>query len=189
MVDRGEPLAVNEEEPMATFLDAMREEANGPLTGLFASSGDPDPRLASIGVKFVTEDGVCVSPSVDAPWFEEDDFEHGEGLYSRKTREFASNNDLDGSDISSQWEVVKEELKEMAEEFERAEPHLPDGEIAKGALGEEMADAVFTIHLLAHLAGINLRDAFREKADYNLEKSGQRDESGKIIDDAEVTDE
>ena len=46
-----------------------------------------------------------------------------------------------------------------------------------------MADAVFTIHLLAHLAGVNLRREFIEKANYNLEKSGQRDESGKIIDD------
>jgi len=186
MVERGEPLAVNEEEPIGTFLDAMREEVNGPVGSLFAD----DPRLASLKATFVAEGPMSVSSSVDAPWFDEEDFEHGDGLYTRKTREFASNNDLDESDIPSQWEVVKEELREMADaysEFEGLARTTAEGaamQSTRSSLAEEMADAVFTIHLLAHLAGVNLREEFREKADYNLEKSGERDENGKIIDDA-----
>ena len=125
----------------------------------------------------------------------EEELEHGVDVYQRFTEEFATNNDLEPEDAPQQWGVVLEELDEMRIEFEELRfEHIPefgsDGwGVAAGnepvePLAEEMADAVFTIHLLARMLDIDLRREFIEKANYNLEKSGQRDEKGKIIDDA-----
>ena len=191
MVERGEPLGVNEEAPIGEFLDHMREETES-MGALFDLE---DARLASIGATFVSAGGISATPSIDAVWFDEEDFNHAEGLYSRKTREFLDKHDLDESDIPAHWKVIEEEIdefKEAFEEFEYLETTTAEGaamQSVRSSLAEEMADVVFTIHLLAHLSGIDLRQQFREKADYNLQKSGQRNEEGKIIDDAEDTDE
>lgn len=120
-------------------------------------------------------------------------------LYQRLTEKFRQQNDLDAADITTQWSVVEEEIDEMNEEFKTLrKEHIPhfgsDGWKAAAGnppverLAEEMVDAIYTIHLAARMLDIDLRERYREKAEYNLEKSGERDENGKIIDDAEVGD-
>lgn len=113
-------------------------------------------------------------------------------LYQRYVSQFADNNDLDHRDIDSQWLVVEEEIEEMQSAFEqwRGEAEIPiaDADL-KEDLREEMIDVLFTIHLAGWMLGLDLRDAFVQKASYNLGKSGERDENGKIIDDAGGNDE
>lgn len=118
-------------------------------------------------------------------------------LYERRTNEFARKNDLDSSDARSQWDVVQEEIEEFEEAWERVEPWLPEddplspellSEPSLDDLEEEAADVVFTVFLLADLLGMDLRKRFDEKSRYNLQKSGERDENGKIIDDAGGSD-
>jgi len=198
MSEPGEELSVAEDAELSEFVEHMRSEVAKMMAPLFGTESER-LRLASLEATFVSG-GVSASSSIDAQWFEEEDFEHGVDEYQRLTDEFASNNNLEPEDAPSQWDVVEEELEEMEQEFLSLKyDHIPEfgsdgwataaGEEPLEPLAEEMADAIFTIHLLAHLAGVNLREEFREKADYNLEKSGQRDENGKIIDDAEVADE
>jgi len=199
MTDRGEPLAVADDASLREFVEAMRENVAG-MTGAIFGTDEDDLRLASLSATFVSGDGYSASSSIDAQWFEEGDFEHGIDEYQRLAEEFASNNDLEPDDAPSQWDVVEEEFRELREEFERLRfDHVPEfGSDGWGAaagnkpvepLAEEMADAVFTIHLLARMLGVDLRREFVEKAEYNLEKSGERDENGKIIDDAEASDD
>jgi NTP pyrophosphatase (non-canonical NTP hydrolase) len=184
MVDAGEELTVNEDASLSEFVEQMRRQTEQMVVPMFGDE-EPDLRLAALKATFVEPSaGFSASPGIDAQWFEEEEFEHGVDEYQRLVQEFASENNLGQSDIDSQWSVVEEEIEEMFEAFE-AYRYTMDAAGAREALAEEMADAIFTIHLLAHLAGVNLRREFIEKANYNLEKSGQRDESGKIIDDAE----
>jgi len=180
-------LSVNEDASLTEFVEHMRRESEqmaGPLFG-----EEVNLRLAALNATFVEHSvGFSASPGIEAQWFDAEEYEHGLDEYQRLVQEFASENNLGQSDIDSQWSVVEEEIEEMFEAFEAF--HYGAGSLAgREAMAEEMADAIFTIHLLAHLAGVNLRREFIEKANYNLEKSGQRDESEKIIDDAEETNE
>lgn len=111
-------------------------------------------------------------------------------IYQRYVSQFAEMNDLDYTDIESQWLVVEEEIEEMEDAYDnwikiwdhsRDPATHPD---ILSDLAEEMADAIYTIHLAAWMLDIDLREEFIEKASYNLGKSGERDENGKIIDDA-----
>jgi NTP pyrophosphatase (non-canonical NTP hydrolase) len=50
-------------------------------------------------------------------------------------------------------------------------------------VAEEAADALITVHILCELIGIDIADAYKKKMRYNLTKSGERDENGKVVDD------
>lgn len=115
--------------------------------------------------------------------------------YTRLAGAFRDKHELTADDIDAQWNVVQEEIDEMLDAF--TERHATEAAAMFGAgdapteeatedLAEEMADVLFTIHLTARMLGIDLRSAYIEKAKKNLEKSTERDENGKITDDAEV---
>lgn len=121
-------------------------------------------------------------------------------LYQRLTDRFAAKHGLGAADIESQWLVVEEEIEEMLREYDDLKRnHIPeiaytdpkpegweraaDTEVME-PLAMEMADVVFTLHLAARMLGIDLRTAFERKARYNLEKTGEVDANGKIVDDA-----
>jgi NTP pyrophosphatase (non-canonical NTP hydrolase) len=186
-----EELSVNEDASLTEFVDEMRRQCEQMVIPIF---GDEEPtlRLAALNATFVEHSaGFSASPGIEAQWFDETEFEHGVDEYQRLTEEFATNNDLEPEDAPQQWEVVEEEFEELEEAFSAFEPWSDTGAPPawRESLAEEMADAVFTIHLLARMLNIDLRREFIEKANYNLEKSGQRDESGKIIDDAGENDD
>jgi NTP pyrophosphatase (non-canonical NTP hydrolase) len=195
--DTEEELSVNEDASLTEFVEEMRRQSKQIVEPLFGE--DTTLRLAALNATFVEHSvGFAASPGIEAQWFDETEFEHGLDEYQRLVQEFATNNDLEPEDAPQQWEVVEEELDEMREEFEELRfEHVPmfgEWSTAAGSepvepLAEEMADAIFTIHLLASMLGIDLRREFIEKANYNLEKSGQRNEDGKIIDDAEETEQ
>jgi len=191
-----EELSVSEDALLAEFVTEMRRQCEQMVVPIFGDE-NPDLRLATLNATFVEHSaGFSASPGLEAQWFDEEEFEHGIDMYQRLVQEFASNNDLEPEDAPSQWGVVEEEFEEMRAEFEELRfEHIPEfgsdgwdaaaGNEPLDSLAEEMADAIFTIHLLARMLDIDLRREFIEKANYNLEKSGQRDENGKIIDDAE----
>lgn len=112
--------------------------------------------------------------------------------YSRLAGAFADKHGLTSDDVESQWDVVEEEIEELEEAYEMWSLFLEtDGAYkpdpgAERDLAEEMADVLFTVHLLARMIGIDLRSEYVQKSLYNLEKSPDRDGNGKITDDAEV---
>lgn len=112
--------------------------------------------------------------------------------YTRLARSFAHKHDLTGVDVDEQWEVVQEEIRELEDAFNEWQAASAADQMFGGSNGphalddltEEMADVLFTVHLLGEMLEINLRDRYIEKAKYNLQKSTERDENGKITDDA-----
>lgn len=77
-----------------------------------------------------------------------------------------------GSD--AQHEVVKEEFEEYIEAYESGD--------FEGCI-EEMVDVLVTIFIQADRMGVDIGKAYNEKMYYNLAKSGQMDEDGKVVDD------
>ena len=76
-----------------------------------------------------------------------------------------------------QFDVAMEEVDEMVDAF-----YDEDAE----ACVEEMADVLVTIHVLADRMNVDLPEAYRRKMNYNLHKTGERDENGKVTDDVEM---
>lgn len=77
----------------------------------------------------------------------------------------------------AQFEVVQEEF----EEFEEAYESGSDGELA-----EEVADCLVTLFVISEMMELDISEAYERKMEYNLEKTGERDMSGKIVDNAEI---
>lgn len=75
----------------------------------------------------------------------------------------------------AQQDVVEEEFEEYIEAYE-------NGDLE--AVVEEMADVLVTIFIQADRMGIDIDSAYQAKMEYNLGKSGEVDESGKVVDDA-----
>lgn len=78
---------------------------------------------------------------------------------------------------TTQHDVVLEESQEYDEAYRKGE---------MDAVAEELADMLVTIYLQADIMGIDIEQAYRAKMRYNIEKSDERNEDGKITDDAEV---
>lgn len=78
----------------------------------------------------------------------------------------------------AQHDVVVEEFEEYIEAY-------INGDLEKVA--EEMADVLVTIFIQADRMGVDIDEAYQRKMEYNLQKSGERDENGKVVDDVEVT--
>ena len=100
---------------------------------------------------------------------------------------FAAKKDLSGdpqSDTHLLSEVLHEQAQTMSlDEIERQSDS--EGEITakRPAVAEEAADALITVHVLCELIGIDVAQAYQDKMQYNLTKSGRTDENGKVIDD------
>ena len=86
----------------------------------------------------------------------------------------------DGSDktqvelIEDQYEVTEEEMEEFVRAFNFE---------GKEAVAEEAADVLVTLFVLADRMDFDLREAYMLKMGYNLEKSGETDSNGKVVDD------
>lgn len=51
---------------------------------------------------------------------------------------------------------------------------------------EEAADVLVTLFVMNRIAEIDLKGAYEAKMEYNMAKSGEKDENGKAVDDAEI---
>jgi NTP pyrophosphatase (non-canonical NTP hydrolase) len=100
-------------------------------------------------------------------------------LYKRLTREFhdAAGIDHEGTkEDELLWvSMLTEEVGELAEAVNKDK----DDDI-----GEELADVVIVAFGMARVCGIDMREEFIEKMEYNLDKSGAKTEGGKVVDDA-----
>ena len=78
----------------------------------------------------------------------------------------------------AQHDVVVEEFEEYIEAYLNRD---------EAGVAEEMADVLVTIFIQADRMGIDINEAYQRKMEYNLQKSGDVDENGKVVDDVEVT--
>jgi len=96
--------------------------------------------------------------------------------------------------IEAQHRVAQEEFRELTDEvvtYLEALKMAEAGDIVTSPnhderLAEEMADVLITVHLLGEMMDIDLRQAYIKKMEYNMEKSADKDENGKITDDADI---
>lgn len=93
--------------------------------------------------------------------------------YQRMATRFVEQNCLDDSE--AQFKVTREEVNELWKAL---------GE--EDGVPEEMADVVITVFILAEIEGVDLRKEYVDKMEYNLKKSGKKNEHGKVIDDVEA---
>ncbi len=82
-----------------------------------------------------------------------------------------------GDDQVAQLEVLLEEVDELEDAF-----FSTNYDETK----EEIADVLVTAFVLADRMDIDIDTAYQRKMEYNLQKSGERNQDGKIIDDAET---
>lgn len=75
----------------------------------------------------------------------------------------------------AQHDVIVEEFEEYIEAYLNGDEE---------DVAEEMADVLITIFIQADRMGIDIEEAYQRKMEYNLQKSGSRDENGKVTDDA-----
>jgi len=120
--------------------------------------------------------------------------------YQHKAREFrnvaqigSEFGDLDDA-VDAQWQVADEEFDELDEEVEAFlqaheatdNEHVTVHDAHYDRLAEEIADVLVTIHVLADMLDIDARKAYEKKMEYNMNKSGDKDENGKVTDDTEA---
>lgn len=114
--------------------------------------------------------------------------------------QFAEKHDLDDIEdgdtqpYNSQFNVMEEEFEEVREALagfvamelqpEKLDEHYNPAKEA--ALAEELADLRFTVDLMASMVGVDIVGAEVAKARYNLEKSAEKNEDGKVIDDSDI---
>lgn len=103
-------------------------------------------------------------------------------IYQDHATDFAEKNGLNSGDSFSQMEVCREEIEEL-DELLKTILWKDVFAVSNDSLAEEMADVIFTVHLLADLLDIDLRRHYCAKARYNLLKTATRDANGKITDD------
>lgn len=82
-----------------------------------------------------------------------------------------------GDDCQAQYDVFEEEVEELEEAFENSRYHETK---------EEIADVLVTLFVLADRMDIDIDEAYQRKMEYNLQKSGERNPNGKIVDDADI---
>lgn len=70
------------------------------------------------------------------------------------------------------------------EETDELEDAMLNGSV--GDVAEEAADVLITVFVLADIMNIDISSAYNEKMLYNIQKSGEKDENGKVIDDVEM---
>ena len=121
--------------------------------------------------------------------------EHGDNIFTELATKFT--NDMNLDDPLAQMNVVKEERDELSEAVDRLE-----SEIGRQVLGtfygvpnvetniaEELADVIITAFVLADILeeplDMDIRREYIQKMRHNLQKSGEKDESGKVIDDVD----
>lgn len=88
----------------------------------------------------------------------------------------------DKDDYRAQLNVMMEEVVELSKELQGGVTDDNEEEIA-----EEMADVLVTVHILACQTDLDIWSAYRDKMEYNMEKTGLR-ENGKVVDDAKLAD-
>ena len=98
--------------------------------------------------------------------------------------------------ILSQYDVFHEEKREFMEamwKWQRAIDGVNDDTYdvmanpkVRADVAEEMADVMVTVSLLADMMGISWLDAYMAKMEYNMHKSFEKDENGKVTDDSDV---
>lgn len=94
-------------------------------------------------------------------------------FYEEYAQEFVRQMELD--DTEAQLQVVEEEVEELATAVREGE----------GDVGEELADVLITAFVFAEIEDVYTAREYREKMKYNMQKSPEKDESGKVTDDAE----
>lgn len=70
------------------------------------------------------------------------------------------------------------------EEFDEAYTAFHYGNVSN--VVEEAVDVVITMAILCDRMGIDLEEAYKAKMEYNLAKSGETDNNGKVVDDSEM---
>jgi len=119
-----------------------------------------------------------------------DDYRYLAQRFREETEIGPEYRDLDHA-VQGHWRVAKEEFDELDVEVENL---IRAYELSQGeqvgisseqynGLAEEMADVLVTIHVLADMLGIDIEKAYQKKMMYNLEKSSDKDENGKVTDD------
>lgn len=120
--------------------------------------------------------------------------------YQHKAREFRNAaeigpefRDLDHA-VQGHWRVAQEEMDELDDEVQallvayQGTDHqqitLHDAHYDR--LAEEIADVLVTIHVLADMLDIDARKAYKKKMEYNMNKSGDKDDNGKVTDDTDI---
>ena len=94
---------------------------------------------------------------------------------------FVDKHDFDEADVGAHWEKVREEIEELDDEVNEL-LHDPAG---MADVEGELADALHALFVLGQmLEDVDVRAAFDSKAEYNLQKSTERDERGFVTDDA-----
>ena len=122
-----------------------------------------------------------------------DDYRYLAQRFREETEIGPEYRDLDHA-VQGHWRVAKEEFDELDVEVENL---IRAYELSQGeqvgisseqynGLAEEMADVLVTIHVLADMLGIDIEKAYQKKMMYNLEKSSDKDENGKVTDDGEA---
>ena len=94
-------------------------------------------------------------------------------FYEEYAQEFVRQMELD--DEEAQLQVVEEEVEELATAVREGE----------GDVGEELADVLITAFVFAEIEDVYTAREYREKMKYNMQKSPEKDESGKVTDDVE----
>lgn len=96
--------------------------------------------------------------------------------------------------LHDHFNVADEEWRELCEAETVLEQCLVDecdiyADIPDRAMedaAEEMADVLVTLHVMADMLGIDLKEAYNRKMEYNLQKTAQKNEDGKVTDDVEI---
>lgn len=96
--------------------------------------------------------------------------------------------------LHDHFNVADEEWRELCEAEIEVEQHLNgDSDIyadvpdeAMEALAEEMADVLVTVHVMADMLNIDVKEAYNRKMEYNLQKSAQKNDDGKVTDDVDI---
>lgn len=92
-------------------------------------------------------------------------------MTQEQIEQFVEQNDLSED---AHFKVIVEEFGEFADACSK-------GDRIKQR--EELADFAITVRVMAELLGIDLEEAVEEKMEYNLQKSGEKTEGGKVKDD------
>lgn len=80
-------------------------------------------------------------------------------------------------EVDAQYNVYKEEVEELEKAYNESRYH---------DVKEELADVLVTLFILAERMDIDIDECYQRKMEYNLQKSGERNSEGKIVDDADV---
>jgi len=89
--------------------------------------------------------------------------------------EFVEKNNMDS--VMDQWRVVREERHELDKELTKR--HFGE----ENNVAEEIADEMITLMVLGEIMDINYTEELIKKMKYNVQKTGEKDENGKVIDD------